>query len=109
MTSFQSAVLQKAGWPRFSASGDIVEYRYTEFKKQWHKIDKTGVGDKKLLRIMWDYCLPKNLTKDPGRFADVDAVWAWLEKLFGPNGRKGDVQLGLGTANLSLRRPHSPG
>jgi hypothetical protein len=34
---------------------------------------------------MWDYCLPKNLTKDPGRFADVAAVWAWLEKLFGPN------------------------
>jgi hypothetical protein len=83
MTSFQGAVLQKAGWPRFSASGDIVEY--TEFKKQWHKIDKTGVGDKKVLKIMWEYCLPKNLTKDPGRFADVDAVWAWLEKLFGPN------------------------
>jgi hypothetical protein len=83
VTSFQNAVLQKAGWPIFSASGDIVEY--TEFKKQWHKIDKTGVGDKKLLKIMWDYCLPKNLTKDPGRFADVTAVWAWLEKLFGPN------------------------
>jgi hypothetical protein len=83
MTSFQGDVLQKAGWPRFSASGDIVEY--TEFKKQWHKIDKTGVGDKKILKIMWDYCLHKNLTKDPGRFADVDAVWAWLEKLFGPN------------------------
>jgi hypothetical protein len=83
MTSFQGAVLQKAGWPRFSASGDIVEY--TEFKKQWHKIDKTGVGDKKILKIMWDYCLPKNLTKDPARFADVDAVWAWLEKLFCPN------------------------
>jgi hypothetical protein len=83
MTSFQGAVLQKAGWPRFNASGNIVEY--IEFKKQWHKIDKTGVGDKKILKIMWDYCLPKNLTKDPGRFADVDAVWAWLEKLFGPN------------------------
>jgi hypothetical protein len=50
VTSFQGAVLQQAGWPKFSASGDIVEY--TEFKKQWHKIDKTGVGDKKLLKIM---------------------------------------------------------
>jgi hypothetical protein len=83
MESFQGAVLQKVGWPIFSATGNIVEYM--NFKKQWHKIDKTGVGDKKLLKIMWDYCLPKNLMKDPGRFADVTAVWAWLEKLFGPN------------------------
>jgi hypothetical protein len=59
--SFQGAVLQKAGWPKFNATDDIVEYM--EVKKQWHKLDKTGIGDKKVLKIMWDYCLPKKFNK----------------------------------------------
>jgi hypothetical protein len=83
IVSFQGAVLQRAGWPKFDATGNIKGYM--EFKKQWQELDKTGIGDKKVLKIMWDHSLPKNLTKNPCRFADVDAVWAWLEKLFSCN------------------------
>jgi hypothetical protein len=54
---------------------------YKKFKEQWRKIQKTGIGDKKLMKILWEYSLP-HITENAGRFADITAVWVYLDTLF---------------------------
>jgi hypothetical protein len=71
----------EAGWPKFS--GKVEDF--PEFKKQWHKISKTGIGDRMLLRVLWEHCLPKNLSRRLDMFSGVTEVWDWLDRLFEPN------------------------
>jgi hypothetical protein len=71
----------EAGWPKFS--GKVEDF--PEFKKQWHKISKTRIGDRLLLRVIWEHCLPPNLSRRPDTFSEVSDVWVWLDRLFEPN------------------------
>jgi hypothetical protein len=77
----RGAATLEAGWPKFS--GKVEDF--PEFKKQWHKISKTGIGDKMLLRVLWEHCLPPNLSRRPDMFSGVTKVWEWLCRLFEPN------------------------
>jgi hypothetical protein len=68
-------------WPRFS--GRVEDFK--EFKRQWLKMNKTGIGDQDLLRGLWEFCLPPDLSRRPGRFLEAAEVWEWLDSLFAYN------------------------
>jgi hypothetical protein len=70
-----------AQWQRFS--GRVEDYE--DFKNQWLKMKKTGIGDQKLLTGLWEHCLPPDLSRRPGRFLGVTEVWEWLEHLYAYN------------------------
>jgi hypothetical protein len=77
----RGATTSEVGWPKFSRKVED----FPEFKKQWHKISKTGISDKLLLRVLWEHCLPLNLSRKPDMFSEVAEVWEWLCRLFEPN------------------------
>jgi hypothetical protein len=79
--SDSEAALRTARWPRFS--GRVEDFE--EFKTQWLKMDKTGIGDQDLLRGLWELCLPLNLSRRPGRFLEAAEAWEWLDSLFAYN------------------------
>jgi hypothetical protein len=79
--SDSEAALWLAGWPRFS--GRVEDFE--EFKRQWLKMDKTGIGDQDLLRGLWEFCLPLKMSRRPGRFLEVAEAWEWLDSLFAYN------------------------
>jgi hypothetical protein len=60
--SDSEAASRSAHWPRFS--GRVEDFE--EFKRQWLKMDKTGIGDQDLLRGLWELCLPLNFVKEAG-------------------------------------------
>jgi hypothetical protein len=73
--SDSEAMPRSAHWPGFS--GRVEDFK--EFKRQWHKMDKTGIGDQDLLRSLWEFCLPPNLSRRPGRFLEATEAWIWLD------------------------------
>jgi hypothetical protein len=77
----RGAATSEAGWPKFSGKAED----FPEFKKQWHKISKIGIGDRMLLRVLWEHCLPPNLSRRPDMYSEVTDVWNWLDRLFEPN------------------------
>jgi hypothetical protein len=60
----RGAASLEASWPKFS--GKVEDF--PEFKRQWHMICKTGIGDKMLLRVLWEHSLPPNLTRSLDMF-----------------------------------------
>jgi hypothetical protein len=79
--SDSEAASRSAHWPRFS--GRVEDFE--EFKRQWLKMDKTGIGFQDLLRGLWEFCLPLNLSRRPGRFLEAAEAWEWLDSLFAYN------------------------
>jgi hypothetical protein len=79
--SIQGAVTQHPVWPKFD--GNV--WKYLEFKERGHEIQKTGIGGKQLLKIIWKDCLPHNIVEELDRFADITAMRKYLDQLFGWN------------------------
>jgi hypothetical protein len=77
----RGATTSESGWPKFS--GKVEDF--PEFKKQWHNICKTGIGDKMLLRVLWEHSLPPNLSRRLDMLSEAAKIWEWLSRLFEPN------------------------